>query len=295
LLQVIAFASSGGPLLWENRLPLQFSSIALLLLLSVVVERRLPRWLAAAMLVAFASTVFLRFAPTVYADVLLSFALLAAMHAWLQWRATGDGTWWRLGCVAAAAMLATKNEGALLAVAIALAGVFVRFVICREAWPRLGVRWWWLAVPVATAAAGFWFNAHFGLANDLTSADRDGHGLLARAAAWLPDRAWPVFAYYVWLLADPAALRWLVLAMLLAPLAAGRDALRGDRSWPWLAVVFALAGYMLVFVGTTASDLKWHLETAADRTVLHVLPLAVLALAACLGREHVRDAASADA
>lgn len=302
LAQVLAFASSGRVLWWENRLPLQGFGIALLLLLSVVVERRVGRWLAIAMLAAFTSTSFVHFAPTVYADVLLAFTLLATLDAWLRFRATADPSWWRLGCVAAAAMLATKNEGAMLALAVAGAAAATRCVTRGPLLPRLGGRLGWLLVPLVTVGAGQGWNACYGLANDLTAPGAgDGRGLFGRMLSWLPERAGPVAQHYGGLLLDGDATRWLVLAMLLAPLATGRGALRAGRVWPWLVVVFGACGYMLVFVGTTADaggpggparGLLWHLATAADRTLLHLLPTAVLAACAYLGRDG-EDAGSA--
>ena len=293
LVQTLAFASAGQELFWENRLPMLGFAIALVLLLADVLERLLPRGLAVVLLLAFATSAFLAYAPTAMADVLLAFGLFAASDALRRWQATGEPVWWRLACVGGAAMLATKNEGAMLLVAVVVAGGVARLVAREPVLRPLRQAWGWLALPAATFAAGAWFNAHYALANDLTSATPDGRGLLARIAHWWPERTLPVLQYYAGLFADGAATRWLLPAMLLAPLAAGRRAFAAARAWPWFTVVVAIAGYMAVFVGTTADQggpdgpargLQWHLATAADRTLLHVLPLAVMALALQLAR-----------
>jgi len=310
LVQVLAFGSSGESLWWEHRLPMQLFAVALLLLLSTAVERRLPRWLAIAVLATMATSVFLTMAPTLCADVLLALGLLGTVDAWSRWRATGRAAWWRLGCIGMAAMLATKAEGAMLTLSIVLAGA-VALLVSRathvapeapERRARLTLRQLaWLLVPVVTLAAGQWFNATYGLANDLASTGADGRGLFGRIVFWFPDRILPVLGYYADLAVAGGATRWLFGAALLAPLAAGMRARCFDAAWPWLTVVVALCGYVLVFVGTTANSggpdgpslgLVWHLGTAADRTVLHLLPTAALAFAAMLGPREVRHGAA---
>lgn len=294
LLQVLAFAGSGRVLLWESRLPLQAFAPALLLLLSVAVERRLPRWPGIAALVAFAgSDAFLRWAPTVYADLLVAFALLAAFDAWQRFEAGGPRVWWRLCCIAGAELLASKNEGAMLALCAVLAVLLARALQRGQVAPlQLGWQWLWLLVPLATLLAGQLFDAHHGLRTDLVDpAHSDGRGMLGQILHWLPERLPVVLGSYGQRLLDPATTRWLLLAALLAPL--------GLRARPtpaqlasWLLLALALCGYVLVFVGTTADlgepdgparGLLWHLDTAADRTLLHLLPTAVLAM--CLQLE----------
>lgn len=297
LLQVVAFAANGRVLLWENRLPLQFFGPVLLLLLADFVDGRLPRWLACAVLVAFASSVpFFVHSTTAYADVLLALALFAALDAWRRFEAERALVYWRLCCVAFAVLLATKNEGAMLALAAIAAIVVARLWLRgRDAPLRLRWNWLWLLLPGAVWIAGRLFNAHFGLVTDLVDPTlSSGRGLMGQILHWLPQRAGPVATYYFGLLTDGSATRWLLLAMLLAPLAAVRGALVSAQVWSWLTVGFAVLGYMLVFVGTTADQggpdgaalgLQWHLRTAADRTLLHVLPVAVMSLGLWLARQ----------
>src|SRR5712672_457982 len=103
LVQVLAFASHGRVLQWENRLPIQCFGISLLLLLSAALGHYTSRWLAAAAMVAFTSSLFFQCTTTAYADVMVAFALLAAVDGWLRWQQTGERVWWRLCCFGLAA------------------------------------------------------------------------------------------------------------------------------------------------------------------------------------------------
>lgn len=291
LAQVLAFAANGRVLLWENRLPIQCFGLALLLLLSAALERATSRWLAAALLVAFASTSFVQWSATAYSDVLLAFGWFAAFDAALRWWATRERVWWRLACCALAVVLAAKNEGSMLVVAAAAAtGAVALWPAARAAMPWPGRALGWLAVPLAAALAGQAFNAHFGLRTDLTDPLlNEGRGLLGQIAHFFTARWWIVLRHYGGLLLGSGEGR-LVLAMLLAPLAVAARERARPRLVPWLATVLAVAGYMAVFIGTNANvggpeqGLLWHLYTAADRTLLHVLPTAVLAIALHLQR-----------
>jgi hypothetical protein len=293
LVQVLAFATNGRILQFENRLPIQCFGLALLLLLSSAAGRVAPRWAAAAALVAFAGSSFSWCTMSAYADVLLALGVFGAVDGWLRWQATGEPVWWRLANVGLAAALVSKNEGAMLALAAGAAVLAVRLLQGRASQRPLGRRWWWLAVPVAAITLQRAFDAWFGLHNDLLDpALSEGRGLLAQIAHWLPARALRVAAFYGGLLVDTARVRLLVPLLLAAACVRGRALLHAQALLPLLLVGFALLGYMLVFVGTNANlggadgaarGLEWHLATAADRTVLHVLPVAVLGLCLCLG------------
>ncbi|GAB4163441.1 MAG: hypothetical protein Fur0037_29130 [Planctomycetota bacterium] len=281
LVQVLSFASAGSVLHWENRMPIQAFAIALALLLSESLERRASPLVAGLELLAFAGTTFASSANACTADVMLALSALAAVEALLRHRDSQDSAFWALGCVCLAALLASKNEGSLVAIAIALP-----FAIDR--WIRLGTRGvfgkgiFWLALPLASIALHRGFNAYFGCTNDLFDPGVRG-GLFGRVIGNLPERSLPVARFYAEMLVDPERQRWILLAFLIA--AAALAGARRAAPRILLAICgIALAGYMLVFVGTHA-DLEWHMLTAADRTVLHVLPLAAVGLAACLGEQ----------
>jgi hypothetical protein len=127
-------------------------------------------------------------------------------------------------------------------------------------------------------------NAWFEIQNDLTNpALGNGRGLFERIGSQATTYGPPVLAYYGRMLVDAGLHRLLPLALLVAAplawLARRRAWLRGAGAPMFVAFAAATAGYMLVFVGTIY-DLGWHLDVAADRTMLHVLPLAVIGLCA---------------
>jgi hypothetical protein len=280
LVQVLAFASAGRVLHFENRLPIQFFALALLVLLSAATTRRAHPAVSAIVLFAFAGTLFLEGAMTVYADVMLSFATLCTVDSLLRLRETGERVWWRLACMGFAGMLSAKNEGALLTIAVA-----VPFAVCWWLDRRRGRSWGpppralpWLLAPLAAIVVHAVFNARFGLRNDLTGPDADGRGLLARTLAHLGDRTWQVIEFHARLLVEPGAHRLLPLAFFLAAALPPR---RADVLALLGVVACAIAGYVLVFTGTSA-DLTWHMATAAARTMQHVVPVAALGLCIAL-------------
>jgi hypothetical protein len=283
LVQVLAYASSGRILHFENRLPIQCFGVALVLLLASAAVRRIGPWAASAVVVAFTATAFFPTTAWAFADVMLACAMLATADAWLRWRETGARHWWRLACFGLAAALSSKNEGSLLAVA-ALAAAGCSALLQRRSARRrpLGRQWLWLAVPLAAVAAHQCFNAWFQCSNDLFDPNfGSGKGLLARIPGLLAERALPVAEYYGRMLVDPGTSRLLIVSMLAAAIARGRRCLGSDAAALVLFVLFGLGGYMLVFVGTYF-DLQWHLGTAAHRTCLHVLPVAALGFCALM-------------
>ncbi len=282
LVQVLSFANAGAVLHHENRLPIQMFALALLALLSAALSRRAHGLIGNLALVAFAGSSFAFQAPTAYADTMLACATLACVDCLLRWRESGNAAWWRVGCIAMAAMLATKNEGAMLAVVV----VFVFTcdqVITRVRRPRLKDLAW-LLVPGSTFVLGSAFNRYYDLRNDLLDpAAGGGKGLLERVVGQVPTHAQPVAEHYGGMLIDANLHRLLPLALcaavLLHALPIWRRQVAAGAVLPAATFALATLGYMTVFVGTH-SDVHWHLGTAADRTLQHVLPLAVLGLCA---------------
>lgn len=299
LAQVLAFASVGRVLQFENRLPIQFFAVALLLVLSAALTARARPLVATLALVAFAGSRFAWQAPTAYADVQLACCTLVAAHMLLRWREHRDPACFAIACIAGGAMIATKNEGTLLVGAVALP-VALEAAVQRWRGRAPGLAWRsavWLAVPLAAFALHRGMNAWYGLHSDLSAEHRAGRGMLMRAVEQLGTHTAPVLRHYGAMALDTAATRLLPLCFLLAtPLAMWADRrarvanalgqhrhARGTGPAALLAATFVLAnlGYMLVFVGTPI-DLQWHLDVAADRTLQHVLPLAALGLAAAV-------------
>lgn len=277
LVQVWSFAMAGRVQHFENRMPIQFFGVALLALLSASMGRRANPLLATVVLVAFAGSMFWSQAQVAYADVLLALATLGAIEALLRLRETGEVVWWRLTCLSAAAMLATKNEGSLLAIAVA--APFALSALRRIARRELA----WLLVPATAAALHRGFNAWFLLHSDLFDpAAANGRGFLSRLLQDAGERLPHVASYYGRMLLDPGPHRWIPVTFLaVAAIALATPKLRpvARPVLPLLAAfVAATIGYVLVFVATPA-DLQWHLDTAAARTLLQAVPIAALGLA----------------
>lgn len=285
LAQVLAFATSGRMLQWENRLPIQFFGVALLLLLSGAMARRVPPLLATCALAAFAGTTFSANAASAMADVALACCTLAAADALLDWLETRSSGSMALGCLALAAMLQTKNEGSLLALCLVGAVTALAWRERRRYGVGVALRpLAWIAVPAAAWAMHRGFNAWFSLRNDLTDpAVANGRGLFTRMVEQAPANGGPVVRFYGQMLLDPSMHRLLPLGCLvLVPLAIARSRAADARrlmAVTWTTTTLATAGYMAIFVGTTAVLVDWHLHTAADRLMLHVLPLATLGVA----------------
>lgn len=283
LVQVLAFAASGRVLHWENRLPLQCFAVALVLLLAGALRRRARSWLAAAAVVACGSSLMTGIVTAAYADVPLACAALAAVDALLRWRETGSRVWWRLACGSLAAMLATKNEGAMLAIAIlvpvAAWSWFVREPdgTRRQPSPRDLA---WLLAPVVTLGLHLAFNAVHGLHNDIVGSGIGG-GILSRFVSQAPTHVPAVAAFFASMAIDANLHRLLPLLCVTAAIAAviggGRRWLREPAAMVTCMFVLAAFGYAMVFVATPA-DVTWHLLTAAARTLEHVVPIATLAL-----------------
>jgi hypothetical protein len=289
LLQVLAFAGSGRVLHWENRLPVQCFGVALLLLLSAAATRRATALPALTALVACSEALRTAGATHGYADTMVAFAALATVDALLRWHETGARVWWRLACIAAAALLAAKNEGTMLLLAIAAPTAVWSFWRRAQERPRLPRRdLLWLLVPVCTWALHQVFLRTFDLRTDLMDPNlAGGRGLFTRIVDQAASHGPTVAKWFGAMAVDANCHR--LLPLLFAVAAAAALATRGRR---WLGEGAALlaaiagsaiAGYVLVFVGTHA-DLAWHLPTAAARTVAHVVPLCALGLALAFPR-----------
>jgi hypothetical protein len=282
LVQMQAFAAAGRVLHWENRAPVQAFGVALLLLVGAALAGRARPAVACATLLALLGTRLPGYGCTAYADVMLAACAFAAFDALARARDGAGRGWWPVACVLLAGAVATKQEGLLVAGA-ALAPFAAERAL---AGPRRAVAGWrraaWMAVPALAAAGQARFVAAYGLANDMLDAPGRA-GLAARIVAQAGTHGPKVLAHHLELLLDGAATGWLPLGLFVAaPVALvlrGRDVFAGVGAHACCACALALAAYMAVFVGTV-HDVVWHLAVAADRTALHVLPIAALGLAA---------------
>lgn len=292
LMQNLSFASAGRVLHWENRLPLQAVSVALLMLMSAAMTRRSHAIVAAVVLFAFAGSTFATWSQVAGSDVLLACATLASVDALLRWRETGEQVWWRLACCAGAGMLASKNEGTLLVpvVAVAFAAHWWFAGARSKSLGQFFRRALWLLLPVATWLAHFVHNNTYELGNTLVK-DTSGRGMLTRITEQFSTYAPQVGQFFYEYCIDVSRSRWILPATLLAAIAVvlrQRLRCRVEPAFALLAVTWlAACGYLMVFIGTP-SDLTWHLQTACDRILIHVLPVACLSLAMMIWPKQAR-------
>ena len=244
-----------------------FFAVGLVLLLVSTIA--LARGASAGLLagaVLLASPAFMTQAPSEYADVPLAFFFFATLALTVQ---GGTSRYLSLAGVFAGFAAWTKNEGALLLVAVATA-LFVsgwRSAGWRSATRQAGifllgalpglllVLWFKLALAPPDPLAG---QMTVGLGKKIF----DGGRWLKVAGGFL-NQAWEVYLLPLVLLGMTCGL------LRLRP--------RDERMpVPLFAVLLVLAGYFAVFL-VTKDDLDWLFATALDRLYMHAWPALVLA------------------
>ena len=210
-----------------------------------------------------------------YADVPLSFYLLAAVVLSVLHDAAARPP---AGLLVLSGLMAgmaawTKNEGLPLLVILPAARVAIlwRRGCLRQA-PRELFGWLLGAAPLVAMVA----LQKLSLAgSNYMVSDRSWAGVLRQLAD--ASRYWQIVQALVLYAARIA--RPLAVVLPLAAWFLGRapQAAPGRRGLPGAALVLALqlAGYFLVYV-LTPCDLQWHLATSADRLLLQLCPLCLL-------------------
>ena len=302
LLQVFTFGLRGELCDVENRLPMQASMLALILVLGCGLARRLPLALAGLLLpIATTGRVWEFLSSYAYADHMVALGFALAVEAWLRFHEEGERRHLVLVGVGLSFMVWSKNEGTLILLALVCATLLAR--VLRRSWgsapgPRLGpAAIPCLLSPLALIALQRAFNARFDFRNDLISRNSGDPlwVLIPRqfseridivAKHFAEDLFWePLFELPSLSLGSAghaehnAALGVVLLLFLLRP----RASLRGALMIPVTAVAFALIGYYLVYIGSFHRDIAWHLETSSARVLFSLVPAALLLGAASLG------------
>ena len=299
LLQWWTYLHAGDVVDVENRFPI-FAFVFAMQLVAAGALRRLVRPLfAAALLLLLTVNQSMQLTSWMAnADGIVAFGLLVATDAWLRFSATGERRWWALVSLGLGAGLFAKNEGALVAVTFA-AGLAVLAVASKPARARLaslGSAHLWLLVPIGLEAVHRACNARFDVTNDLFGAGGDppiwknidarlDPGSFAMLARWF-GKVWFVPTSLVPRLPDPDS-PWLQTsdqnflfgAFLFSSLADPRRALRSPLGVVTIALLLAVAGFAVVYLGTV-HELEWHLRTSVGRVLFDLLPAATVVLAA---------------
>lgn|GEM_PF-2977834 len=286
-LMVWSFSHAGEVLHLDNRLPIQACVLALVLLLASELRRAAGPLLATALLIVVVSSSPFRMSCIMAtADGMLALGFLACAGLLERLRRQWSVGHARLLAVALAFMLASKNEGLLLALALMLpASVsWIRAHGARVASGRLlGVVW----APLALVAAQALFNRAHAFSNDLFSTPQ-AKPLLTRALAQLgthlPATLRALFDHAVLNLEQSQLLLpGMSLLLLISPRRLGPV-----RTITWVAVVLALLGIVTVYVATP-HDIDWHLRTSMKRVLFHLLP-AIAVWVAAAGQALLQDA-----
>jgi len=280
LLQVWMFAHAGEVVHVANRLPIQLFALAQVLVVSAALRRVVRPVLAAALLLCLVAPAEARLqCGLAHGDLAVGLGGLAALDAWLRWRASGSSAWLALAAVGAGLAAWSKNEGVLYLVCAAVAFLACAWLVGSARHRTAGAARAWLALPLGLVALHWAINAWFGfrsgfVANELR--DRGIFGLLVEQA---PERVPEVLRYYAReILFAPAASNLLLALPLVLLVVFPRRLARREVLVPLLAYAGALAATALVFVGAPHA-LEWHLQTAAARVTFQLAPVAALCLA----------------
>ena len=219
-------------------------------------------------------------APSQYADVPLAFYFLAALALIvLGGESARPGRYLSLAGIFAGLAAWTKNEGALLVLALA-AALFVgawRSAGWRSAARQAGI---FLLGALPGLLLVLWFKMAFAPPDPLARQMTVHLGQrLANPGRWLQvaggflRQAWELYCFP----SPPLALLAVTCGLLRLRPRQQRPAV------PWLAVLLVLAGYFATFLAPNY-DLDWLFGTALDRLYMHVWPALVLAIFLLLRR-----------
>ncbi len=302
LCQVWVMGLGGGTTDWEVRLPgwMFLFSLVLLLIASCGRGPRGSVGLLVALVAATSPALFLPATGT-KSDHWVAFGLLGVMASLERVREKDESAPWLLGA-GALILVWSKNEGLMLALSIAAAGMALHG---RHAFRWVRTRPWLLGVPLGAGglvAVQIAFNRFFHLENDILSggAGTDERSLARMLVENLPKRAGAI-AHAFWVHVLDA--RWIqiaprvdfmkpsnhgIYALLLGLIVVfPRRIFRSAAAWPALTSLFAIAGFFLAytvsFEGRTPAGLRWHLFTSSSRVWMQILPCMALAAARWLG------------
>jgi hypothetical protein len=254
-------------------------ALVLLLVSALALQRGASTGLLAGV-VLLANPSFVNQAPSQYADVPLAFFFVAALALIVLGGGSARPTrYLSLAGVFAGFAAWTKNEGALLLVALA-AALFVtawRSAGWRSATRRAGI---FLLGALPGLLLVLWFKVALAPPDPLAGQMTVNLGQkLANGGRWLQvaggflKQAWELYCFP----GPPLALLAVTCGLLrLRP--------REERTLaPSLALLIALAGYFAIFL-VTKDNLDWLFATALDRLYMHIWPALVLAVFLLLRR-----------
>jgi len=280
LLQVWVFAHAGGPLEWQNRLPIQGFGIALLLLLAAGLRQVLRPALVACCLVIFvAIDETLTQMRTCYADVMVAVGLAIACDAWFRSQRDRQGPWWWLVLLGLSVAAWSKNEGMMYLGVALIAGLLA----CWQRLPgpashnpfelRLGV----LVIPFLFVGATLSINYAFGFTNDLIESSATGTSLFDRLLN-PGDRAAAIGGFTLDSLLLSRDRCFVFLAFLVLLISCPVRAVTGPLRAPGIFLMLSIVMVFVVYLATPAK-IHWHLFTSLPRVMWQLTPCMLLWMA----------------
>ncbi|HEX6882242.1 MAG TPA: hypothetical protein VF530_02615 [Planctomycetota bacterium] len=281
LLQVWVHAHAGEVVHVENRLPIQLFGPALVLVAAAALRRRARPGVAALFLVCIATLNFTEMSMRkAYADLLVAVGALVVWDLWQRHREDGERAWLRLLATSACLLVWSKNEGLLHVVAFGLAAG-LPLLLRRRPEGRAALRTLaaWGVPLLASILYLAWFNAHFGVGNDLVASwtsleappelETRGQGLTLERAS---QRVAPILASFArQVLRDPERSQGLLFLFLLLVLLDPPRAFARARAAFTVGLLIVQLGYLAVYLGT-GWEIERHLATSLHRLVFHLLP-----------------------
>src|SRR5262245_43690188 len=282
LLQAWSHALAGGFPLFANRVPIQLCTLSLWLATAAALRRRSPGWLAALLLlVLLLDPLWHAACLCAEADTMVALGLVLGCDGWLRSRANDDRGHRAVAALGLAFALWSKNEATLYFASACLAAGVVAVAARRsEVAPAAKRRWpFWLALPLGVVVWQWAWNHWFHFQNDLAGGNPLGKSFRELFKAQFADRIGPVLAEGAGLLVRLDRAHGVLLLVLLAPLLWPRVALARPLGIVTLALLFAVLGTNLVYVGSWL-ELHYHLTTSHARVLFQLVPVSLLWFAA---------------
>ncbi len=282
LLQIWTFAHHGEVVHVENRLPIQFFAVALILVLAGALRHHArPLWAFMPLLLFFDARLTNALSRGAYSDGMVALGLFGAVDSWLRWRQSGRPVWWRLSILSSAFLVASKNEGAFYLFAALLAATLGALLPARAKRMRRLSRQdlAWVLLPAGVLATTWVLNTRLGFGTYFAEGSVL-EGLFE--GPWRRMRSIGGFFLKEWL-QEPEHNNYLWAALFLVFLGRPVRALDGEMRFLSFFLLATVVGYFFIYMATPF-DPEWQLQTSADRLFYQSLPVVALAVGLLGGR-----------
>lgn len=284
VLQAWTFAHFGAITHVANRLPLQMFALPLALIGAGALRRAVRPAVAALFLLLIPTLGFAsEMARRAMSDGLVAVGALMALDAFSRWKSDGTRRWIWLGSLALGAMAWSKHGGTLLLFAVLCAAAVSRIGAPRPTAAGLRDAARWLSIPLLVVATNWAVNLALGVGPSFKAQPEDQPGFAARVVGQFGERVEHLLGFAareIWF--SPRDSNLVLGVFLILAAAAFRSLWRSSLRLPTLALLFAVSGYLAVFLGLP-DDMDYFLVTASRRVFFHVTPAALIWIALVVG------------